>query len=300
MEEVFPQVRAGQLFQPEGGRIFFACREGREGGETGQGSEHRPGGVRIAPEGDFQRRIFGQFPFQLVGRAAGHFAAMVDDEQVVAHLLDFGQDVGAEEDGVIFGQRADEGTDLQDLLGVETHGGLIQNEELGEAQQSLGKADALAVALGEVADEPSPDAHDAGHLHDPVGLGAALFAGDFFQPGGEEQVFLAGHIHVERGQLGQIADGALDQLRFGGDAVSIHQHLALGGAQVAGHDVHGGGLAGAVGAQKAENLAVGHGEAQMVHSQVGAIALDKIAYFDQNRIPPLRDWRLRETRSKIG
>ena len=93
--------------------------------------------------------------------------------------------MGAEDDGILLGQLADEGTQLQNLLGVQAHGGLIQNEHLGEAQQRLGQAYTLAVALGQVANEAAQHLVHPGHLGHPVHLGLPLTLRHLFQLGGE-------------------------------------------------------------------------------------------------------------------
>ena len=46
-------------------------------------------------------------------------------------ILHLAQDVGAQNDGVLFAQILDELANLDDLPGVQTHGGLVQNQNLG-------------------------------------------------------------------------------------------------------------------------------------------------------------------------
>ena len=60
----------------------------------------------------------------------------------------------------------DEGADLDDLLRVQAHGGLVQNQHRGVAQQSLGDAHPLLIALRKVADEPVIDVGDLHQLAD--------------------------------------------------------------------------------------------------------------------------------------
>ena len=74
---------------------------------------------------------------------------------MVADLLDLGEDVGAQNHRVLLGQLPDQGADLQDLLGVQAYSGLIQDQDVWEAQQRLGQPHPLAVALGQVADQPA-------------------------------------------------------------------------------------------------------------------------------------------------
>ena len=189
--------------------------------------------------------------------------------------------MGGEENGVVLGQLADEGAHLQNLLGVEAHGGLVQNEQLGEAQQGLGQPHPLLIALGQVGDEPVGHRSRVRHLHHPVHLALPLPLGDPLEPGAEEQVFLHPHVGVEGGQLGQIADGPLGPLRVLGHAHPVHQNLARRGSQIARHQIHGGGFSRAVGPQKAIHLARFHRKAQVVHCQVISIPLYKVVYLNQ-------------------
>ena len=58
----------------------------------------------------FQRHGFGaaQAVGQVRHRIGGHQLALIDDDNALAGLFDFGQDVGAENDGVIAGQVLDQ------------------------------------------------------------------------------------------------------------------------------------------------------------------------------------------------
>jgi hypothetical protein len=83
--------------------------------------------------------------------------AMADDDDLVAGVLDLGQDMSAEDDGVVAGEAADQLAGFDDLLGVETGSGLVENQDLGVVDNRLRQADALAVAFGELADQLSAD-----------------------------------------------------------------------------------------------------------------------------------------------
>lgn len=61
--------------------------------------------------------------------------------------------MGAENDGVRFTELLNKVSYLNDLNGVEAHGGLVQNDDLGVSQKRLGDADALPVALGQSGDQ---------------------------------------------------------------------------------------------------------------------------------------------------
>ena len=74
------------------------------------------------------------------------------------------QDVGAENDGVVAGQRLEQVADFDDLLRVETGGGLVQDQHVGIVDDRLRQADALPVALGELADQLVPHVADGAAL----------------------------------------------------------------------------------------------------------------------------------------
>ena len=63
---------------------------------------------------------------------------------------------------------------LDDLLGVEAGGRLVEDQHVGVVQDGLGEADALAVALGELADELPAHVADAGLADRLVDAGRAL------------------------------------------------------------------------------------------------------------------------------
>ena len=67
--------------------------------------------------------------------------------------------------------------------------------------------------------------------------------------------------------------------------MSFNEHVTLRGGEIAGHDVHGGGLAGAVGPQQAEDLAVLHRETQAVHRAAAAVELHKVFDLNHRKCP---------------
>ena len=70
-------------------------------------------------------------------------------------------------------------------------------------------------------------------------------------------------------------------LRLVQNVMALDDDVALRGGQISGDDVHGGGLAGAVWPQKAEDLTVSHRKAQVIHGIVIPVPLYQIFYFDQ-------------------
>ena len=99
--------------------------------------------------------------------------AVIDDDDFAARLFDFGQDVRAENDGVIAGEAGDQLAGFALLLGIEAGGGLVEDQHRRVVDDRLGDADALAVAFRKLADDGVPDARRgrvrSQHLVDALG-----------------------------------------------------------------------------------------------------------------------------------
>ena len=96
----------------------------------------------------------------LVDGLVGSDGSMIEDDNPVAHLSHFLHDMCRKDDGHwllvvgrwIFRKIANKGTDLDELVGVESCGWLIEDDELGIAQECLRQSDALPIALAEFTD----------------------------------------------------------------------------------------------------------------------------------------------------
>ena len=152
---------------------------------------------------------------------------------------------------------------------------------------SIKNVPAALEALGQVSDQPFPDIRDFNQVHDLLyGVHTPWFR-QFFNTGRKLQVFVHGHVHIQRRNLRQIPDAFFCGFRLLQYVVAVYDNLALCGAQITGHDVHGSGLPGAVRAQEAVYLAVFHPETQMVHCQMAAVIFHKIFYFNHCLCPPV-------------
>ena len=170
-----------------------------------------------------------------------------------------------------FAQLLDEGSNLNDLDGVQTDGWLIQDDDLGIAHQGLGDAHPLAIALGKSPDEAVADLCDAGAFHDCVQLVCQLL---FLQTLGfpyKGQVLQGSLIDIDRGLLRQVADESLGLLRLLQNVKITDLDKSLRGGETAGHNVHSGGFPGSVGSQKAVDMSVFNLEGQVIDSQKVAI-----------------------------
>jgi hypothetical protein len=84
--------------------------------------------------------------------------------------------------------------------------------------------------------------------------------GQVEQLAGQDQVLPAGQVLVDRGVLAGQPDRRAHLAGLGGDVVPVDPRGARVGLGQRRHDPHGGGLAGAVGAEYAEDLPGRYGE----------------------------------------
>src|SRR5690606_1023118 len=74
------------------------------------------------------------------------------DDNPLADGLHLFHDVGGQQYGLFPSDVLDQFSDLNELVGVQTGGGLIQDQYLGVVEQGGGQAHPLPVALGELSD----------------------------------------------------------------------------------------------------------------------------------------------------
>src|SRR3954452_16262528 len=196
------------------------------------------------------------------------------DGHAVGQGLGLVEVVGGEQDGLAQGlQRADRLPGVAPRARVEAGRGLVEEDQLGVADQGEGEVQAAQLP----AREPPRRL-----------VGLLLQAGQ-----GQDLVDVAGR-GVERGEVLQglaHADVAVDpralqddphppaQLgRLSGRVDAEHAHLARGPVAIALEDLHRGGLAGAVGTEEPEDLPPGHGEVDRPDGLHLAVALGQPAY----------------------
>lgn len=197
------------------------------------------------------------------------------------HGLHFGENVGAENHGVGLPQFFNQVPYLNDLDGVQAHGGFIQDDDLGIAQQGLGDPHPLLIALGQGGDAAAGHTLDSGLTDHLVDLPLQFRPTQALGLSNEPQVLLRRLVHVERRLFREIADQPFGLLRLLKNVVAVNANGPLCGGQAAGHDVHGGGFPRAVGTKKAVDLSAVHSEAQIGDRCVAAIPLGQMLDFDQ-------------------
>ncbi len=142
------------------------------------------------------------------------------------------------------------------------------------------QADTLPVALGKIRDDLAlhvPQIAEVEHVRDAL-LQAA--AGDFLQRPPVGQILAHAHVGVEGGVFGQVADVLPGAQGIRKDIITSHFRATGRRRQVAGQHLHRGAFARAIGAEKADDFALGDFETDLVHRRHAAIALGKVFNFD--------------------
>ena len=213
---------------------------------------------------------------QIVWRINGHHAALVDDHDALTGLRDFREDVGAENDGVIAGELLDQLPSFDDLLGIEAGGRFVENQDIRVVDERLREPHPLSVALRQLRAQAVGHVRDMGALHDtPDSLGA--FGGCHpLDLGYKGQVFDDRHVRIEGRRFGQVAGPLLGLDR-------LFEHVETGdncfsgrGRHVAGQNAHGCRLAGAVGAEEAEDFTPFDTETDVVDGGDAAVAFREV------------------------
>ena len=202
----------------------------------------------------------------------------MDDDDPLAHHAHLRQDVAGQEDGPVLAEILDQRPRMRDLDRIDADRRLIQNQHLRIVHDRLGEPHPLPVALRELRQDHVAillQGADLDHLVDPPG-GRPLVEPP--QPARESQVRMGGHVVVERDDLREVADVAAALQRIARHVVLGDEHVTARGHQVAGHHLHGGGLAGAVGSQEADDLALLDVEGDVVDGQPLPVVLGEILY----------------------
>ena len=227
-------------------------------------SLQRSGKVEVLRQLDAHGAEQTRTGLQLLRRAIGHDSTRCDDDGAGAHGADFFEDVGGDDDDAVTGEVADELANVVFLVGVEAVGGFVENQHFGVMNDRLGQADAALESFGERVDGLVTDLRQfdfADHLGDTLLL---LLPGEAPHLGDEVEKLQHRHVRVAGSAFRQVADQGLHRHWIAADIVSMDGDGAGGGTEEAGDDLHGGGFARAVGAEKAEDFTLFHRETQIV------------------------------------
>ena len=163
---------------------------------------------------------------------------------------------------------------------IDTGGGLIEDQELRAVHQRYGERKTLTHAERQTFRETVGHIAQAEPLDHRGGARRDLCLGDLKQSRVQHQVLLDGELVVQRERLGHVADAPPYRDIACIDRAAEQSRLTLGGREQAGEHLHRRGLAAAVRAQKAEDLAARDAEAHVIDCDEIAEALGERTSFD--------------------
>jgi hypothetical protein len=213
--------------------------------------------------------------------AVGDEMAAVDDGDVGAEALDDLEDVGGEEDGGAAGDHAlEHGFESGGGDGVDAFEGFVEEEDFWTVDDGGGEGELFLHAVGEVGDEFfcfTGEAHELEEFGGADGGGGGVEA---VHAADEVQVLGCGEAAEEGQAFGDNADLTLEFHGAGSGVEAEDLDGAGGGCEQAGEHLDGSGLAGAVGAEEAKELAGGDGEVDVLDGGEVAEAAGEIGCDD--------------------
>ena len=218
-------------------------------------------------------------PDKLLRRAVEAQPPLVEHQQAGAHRLHILDDVGGQEHQPVLGQPGKQVAEVNALLRVQAHRGLVKDQKRRVAQQGLGNAHPLALAAGEGADSGPPLLPQMDGLdHRPNALPAAPQA---LQRPHVVQKLLHRQLVKQTEVLGQIAQaGFVGPLAFG-QRLAVRPYGAAGGQQARHQQLHQGGFARAVGAQQADQAGAVQGGAHPLEGLL-AVGIGHVQFLQGN------------------
>ena len=245
-------------------------------GDAGDGPQLLLGGRVVEPQDEGIRL---DVIVELLDTAGEDELPVLNHLDVVAHGLHLREDMGGEQYGMVRGNLLDKLPHLENLVGVEAVGRLVEDDELRPVHDGLGDTEALLVTAGQVADEPLAEVGDAATLLHLLHGGADKAGRHGPQLGAVHEVLVHGVVRVQGRFLRQEADilAGLDGLAAGVMPVDVHGALRL--IEHAADDVHRGRLAGAVGAEEPHDALLINLEIDIAYGPIHGVAVGQMFYF---------------------
>src|SRR5690606_10298010 len=212
---------------------------------------------------------------QRLGRVLRDNPAIVDDEYPGAELLDLGENVRAEQHGTVLPRAdlPDQLAHLANLRRVQPDRGFVEDQNRRFVYQRLGQPDALAHALRQAGDHAVGPVEQVDHAQRLFDAHRARPTAQAVQAGDVLDKLPDGHLFVQRDGFGQITDLPAGLKRLAEHVVAGDGGCAVVGRHVTGEDAHGGRLAGAIRAQKADDLTRVDVEGEVVDCPEAAVRL---------------------------
>ncbi|GDX91751.1 hypothetical protein LBMAG46_17580 [Planctomycetia bacterium] len=201
------------------------------------------------------------------------------------HVCQFRQDMAADDDSFAhLSESSEEISDFDAGAGVQSAGGLIQQQHLRVVQQCAGQSDALSLSAGQFVDHGIAF---EGHIDK-----FKFFFNDFAPSlgndaigGGEEfEVFHDGHIVVDAEEVGHEADQSADFFLVCVDGFSADVGFTVIGREECGDHPHGGGFARPVGSDETKHVTFLQSECDVIGGDEAAVAFCEVSSFDHGRV----------------
>ena len=165
--------------------------------------------------------------------------------------------------------------DVKDLLhqdGGQAHGGLVQHQQPGVAHQRPADGQHLLLAAGEGAGDLPPTLLQSGELGIDL-FQVCIHTGGALGISAHFQVFFHAHLQEDAPAFRHLSQALFHDLVAGhvGNIFAAELDAACAGAQQAGDGLQGGGLAGAVGTDQSDHLALIHMEGNAFDGVDGAV-----------------------------
>ena len=214
---------------------------------------------------------------ELVVGAFGEGTPAVHDHDAGADPLDL-LHVMARVDhrGALVAQPADAVEDGVPALGVDGHRGLVKEDELGLVGDAAGDVQAPREAARELLWAETLEVAEAHELDRLVDESPAPRAVVDVEAAEVVDVLADGELLEDGHLLRHHADAALEVVASGSHRLSEELDLALVVGEQLQDAVDGGRLAASVGAQQAEDLALGDAQVEVVERKKVAVALDEV------------------------
>lgn len=192
---------------------------------------------------------------QVIDRARSDEFAAGDHESSGARCFDFGQNVGAQKNGVFVAASPNEVPDLADLVRIHACSGFVQDENRWISEESIGEAHALSEAFGQVPNQDFADFEDIDFFRDGFDGTGAFFAGQTFQFRPKSKVFADAHFGVQRTGFGHVTQFLPRKDGFVRDVVTIDADAACRRSQKSCKHAQGGAFPRAVRSEKSDDFA---------------------------------------------
>ncbi|MCZ7686445.1 MAG: hypothetical protein M5U28_49885 [Sandaracinaceae bacterium] len=221
-------------------------------------------------------------PRERVRRVVRDDAALVDDEDAPAGDLHLGEVVRRQDDRALLADLLDELADLDRLVRVEAAHRLVEDEDGRLVDQRLREADALLVALGELADGLRDHVLEADLLDHRQRAALRRLALEAPHRGDPLEVLEHEHLPVERRALRQVADRAAHPERVLPDVAAVDLRRPGARGDEAGQDAHRGRLAGPVPGRGGRGSRLGAAQAGVLESDEASVPLPEALGLDHH------------------